>query len=185
MPRKQLLALVLLCGVLGFVLYRQLTPDTTGGASAPSNVAGQNTASSGGGGTDVADVRLELLQAQGEPYTAPKRDPFRFRQQAAPAVTQTLKPAVDLTPKPFVPPPPPPPPPIGSKLRVLGILVGQSGLRVASLSDGTAAPPILAVQGDVVLGLYRVLRVDVDAVEMAYADGTGARARIPLPDATR
>jgi hypothetical protein len=68
---------------------------------------------------------------------------------------------------------------------VLGIIQGESGARVASLSDGTAAPPILAVEGDVVLGRYRVLRVSPDAVEMDYADGSGARARIPLPPPTR
>jgi hypothetical protein len=174
---------VALAGVLGVVLYTQLAPGETGPASAPSNEVATQAA---GSAPVVADVKLELLEANTDPYTVPKRDPFRFRAKPEPPPPPPVRREAVLPPGPPPPPPgPPPPPPIGSKLRVLGIMVGESGRRVASLSDGTSAPPILAMQGDVVLGMYRVLRVDTNAVEMAYADGSGARARIPLPESSR
>jgi hypothetical protein len=178
---RQLAILGVLIVALAWLAYGAFQTDQATGAGAPSNTS----APRGGGGAaapEVTDVKLHLLEATREAYSAPRRDPFRFKPKPAPPPPRTPPPP----PLANLPPPgPPPPPAIGSRIRVLGIMQGESGVRVASLSDGTAAPPILAVEGDIVLGRYRVLRVDADAVEMDYADGSGARARIPLPPPTR
>jgi hypothetical protein len=52
--------------------------------------------------------------------------------------------------------------------------------RIAVLHDGTLNPPMHGVEGDVIQGQYRLVRVLPNAVELAYLDG-GSPQSIPLP----
>jgi hypothetical protein len=80
----------------------------------------------------------------------------------------------------FVPPAAPAaPPPRPIPLKYLGFALSANGARVALLQDsGDMRRPFTGLQGDVIEGQYRLLRVDAEAIEVAYLDGTGRR-RIP------
>ena len=72
---------------------------------------------------------------------------------------------------PPVPTGPPPPPPI--TLRFIGLVEAPSQAgRVAILSDGRGNV-VYGKEGDTIEGRYRLLKVGVDAVELAYVDGRG------------
>ena len=127
-------------------------------------------ASAAQGGGPVADVRLDLLTATGGDAATVSRNPFRFQQRAVPAVRRAAAPAPQFTAPP-VPTGPPPPPPI--TLRFIGLIEAppRTG-RVALLSDGRGGL-MSGREGDTVDGRYRMLRVGLDSIEMAYLDGRG------------
>lgn len=123
------------------------------------------------GAGPVADVRLDLLTATGGDTPTVSRNPFRFEQRAVPAVRRAAAaPRPEFTGPP-VPTGPPPPPPI--TLRYIGLIEAppRTG-RVALLSDGRGGL-MYGREGDTVDGRYRMLRVGLDSIEMAYLDGRG------------
>jgi hypothetical protein len=64
---------------------------------------------------------------------------------------------------------PPPPPPI--PLKFIGkVESGKAGL-VAVLSDNRGV--YQGRQGDIIEGRYRILRIGVESVDLAYLDGRG------------
>ena len=172
---RQTYLLIGLLVVLGGVITYQLSPaDTAGSGASPSN----RSASTRTPDTmQVVDLDLERLKPGADTFQAPKRDPFSFRPPPAPPpppqpVRTTQAPV-------FVAPQPPAPPPVKPiPLKYIGFVQSPNGVRVAMLTDGSVRPGLLGRQGDVIDGQYRLLRVDVNEVEMAYLDGTGRR-RIP------
>ena len=50
--------------------------------------------------------------------------------------------------------------------------MGPERDKIAVLSDGRGGP-INGKEGDLVLGQYRILKIGVESVEIAYADGRG------------
>jgi hypothetical protein len=76
-----------------------------------------------------------------------------------------------VNPVPQGPPPPPPLPPIA--LKFIGIIESPTSARkIAVLSDGRN-PPFHGVEGDIIEGRYRILKIGVESIEVAYADGRG------------
>ena len=122
------------------------------------------------GAGPVADVRLDLLTASGGDTPTVSRNPFRFQQRAVPVARRAAPPRPEFTAPP-VPTGPPPPPPI--TLRFIGLIEAppRTG-RVALLSDGRGGL-MYGREGDTVDGRYRMLRVGLDSIEMAYLDGRG------------
>jgi hypothetical protein len=128
--------------------------------------------------TPVDEVRLDLLTATGGDAATVSRNPFRFQQREAPpaaAAAAAARRAAAQRPEftaPPVPTGPPPPPPI--TLRFIGLIEAppRTAGRVALLSDGRGGL-MHGREGDTVDGRYRVLRVGVDSIEMAYVDGRG------------
>jgi hypothetical protein len=118
----------------------------------------------------VADVRLDLLTATGSDTSTVSRNPFRFQPRAVP-VARPAAPRSEAVVAPPVPTGPPPPPPI--TLRFIGLIEAppRTG-RVALLSDGRGGL-MSGREGDTIDGRYRMLRVGVDSIEMAYVDGRG------------
>jgi hypothetical protein len=175
--RQSLLLAVLVAVLAAVVVYQMRGPEP---AAAPLSSSNPAAGAQDGGAArgEVTDVRLELLTTDASAFRAPRRDPFQFRTNTPPPVVERapVAPPVNRTPP---PPPPPARPPISASIRLLGIY-DVSGRRVAVLHDGTKNPPIHGVQGDVIEGRYRLLRVDQSAVELAYLDG-GSPQRIPLP----
>jgi hypothetical protein len=69
--------------------------------------------------------------------------------------------------------PPPPPPLAPITLKFIGIVETAShGERIAILSDGRNAP-FYGKEGAIIEGRYRILKIGVESVEIAYADGRG------------
>ena len=76
-----------------------------------------------------------------------------------------------VAPVPTGPPPPPPLPPIGYKF--IGVVEGPAqATKIAILSDGRNAP-FTGREGDIIEGRYRILKIGVESIEMAYLDGRG------------
>src|SRR5262245_58409686 len=162
--------LSVLAVALAVVIYFQLPraadpskPVTTGRPAARPTTSTPSLA--------TPDVHLKSLEEQ-RAQPGMERDLFRFR--AKPAPPPAPRPAVATAPPqaivPSGPPPPPPLPPI--PLRFIGLMDSATTNKIAILSDGRGAS-IHGRQGDTVLGQYKILRIGVESIEMAYLDGRG------------
>ena len=93
----------------------------------------------------------------------------RRRRPPPPAQVRPAAPAPP--PAPTGPPPPPPLPPI--PLKFIGVdRAPEQRQKIAILSDGRN-PPFLGQEGAIIEGRYRILRIGVESIEMAYLDGRG------------
>ena len=120
-------------------------------------------------------ARLGSRVRQAVDYVPPARNPFRFggRPAASRGTTATSAPAGPPSEAviPDLPEAPPPPPPI----RLTGIATNTvNGQRERSAVLLTPQGVMTAGEGDMV-GAYRVLRIDEDAVEVAGPDGMPRR----------
>ena len=174
-PRPAILGLaaVVLAGALLYMVW----PATTQ-APAPSNPQREQrpvpTASAGE--QSQLGVRLEAL-TQPPPEPAPDaRNPFRFyvKPLPPPPVRVTPPPPPPVTVNPNTAPAPPEFPPI--PLKFIGTME-QGTTKVAIFSDGRGLP-VYASEGQLVLGQYRLVRIQIESVVMEYPDGRG-RQTIP------
>jgi len=119
-------------------------------------------------------VHLEALEAEHPKPNSADRNLFRFKPKAPPpqsAPPVTKQQADGPPPPPPGPPPPPPPPPITVKF--IGLAdVAPGKPKIAVLSDGIGAPQV-GSEGQTVFGKYRILKIGVESIEMAYLDGRG------------
>jgi hypothetical protein len=110
------------------------------------------------------------------------------QRDGAPAISRNLfrfgaRPAPPLPPAPsrpmVIPPPPTPagPPPI--PLRLTGLMADPYGRPRAYLKDPASGAVFEVVEGQVVDGRYRVVKIGVQSVVVSYLDGSGQRT-IPL-----
>ena len=181
--RRQIVLLSILCVVLvGAVMYA-MWPAAVPKAP-PSNVSGrrpQQTQATGGSRGSL-DVRLDELKQPPPGAADVKRNPFRF--YVPPPPPPPPRPAAPVVPPPltpgdpgYVPPPPPPPPPI--PLKCIGTAqTGNMKVAIFVNSDGKGMPSY-AAEGQLVLGQYRLVKIQVESVVMEYPDGRG-RQTIPI-----
>jgi hypothetical protein len=116
--------------------------------------------------------RLQVRVRREVEYTQPQRNPFRFGAARADidrggdiAPEPVAAPSEPPVVTPFVPPPPP--------VRLSGIAEDEKGgqmERTAILSSPSGV--LLVREGDVVIGDYRVARIESEAVELVKADGS-------------
>jgi hypothetical protein len=187
--RRRQLILGALVVVLLFVIYRLWTATSAapvaasnrsaGGAPAATTQAparaGRGTGMTGARGTqggEAPDVHLESLEAERVPPGAAQRNLFRFKPKAPPPpppdAPRPAQPAIPVNP---VPAPPPGPPPIS--LKFIGIIESPTHARkIAVLSDGRN-PPFQGEEGAIIEGRYRILKIGVESIELAYLDGRG------------
>jgi hypothetical protein len=158
--------------IAAIAIYRistTFTPGTTANAASRPGVAPSRQQVAGQ--TDrVPPVDLEALKAQRPGPVDSRRDPFRFRPKPAPSPQpppqQVQQPPLPLPTGPADPPPP------RIQLKYIGILeTGKTGL-VAIFSDGRGTP-FYGKQNEVIDGRYRILRIGVESVDLAYLDGRG------------
>jgi hypothetical protein len=144
--------------------------------------AGEDT-----GPQTVPEVNLAVLaRERGEP-AGPGRNPFRFQPKPPPAPPPVTLPPPNMRPgnqtaggpvMPTRPVGPPPPPPIPLKfLGSVGKIENGQVVQIAILSDGRG--PIYGREGEEIAGQYRILKIGVESIEMAYLDGRG-RQTIPM-----
>jgi hypothetical protein len=177
--RQKVLLGLLVIVLLGVAIY-SLWPATSTSPPASSNrqaVATRGTgraeqAAPAQGTPGAPDVHLDALDAEKPKPNGTDRNLFRYKPKAPPPAPppppKAAEPAV-TAPVVTGPPPPPPLPPI--PLKFIGIM-GPENSKIAVLSD-SKGPPIPAKEGELVLGQYRVLKIGVESVEVAYADGRG------------
>jgi hypothetical protein len=180
--RRRPLLLALGVAALALLVFYVVWPAASP-SSAPSNQAreqrGQASAAgqTGSGGTGL-EVKIGELQQPPPTPTAADRNPFRFYVPPPPPPPQPTvqqPPPVVVPQGPPQPPPPPPIPPI--PLKFIGTLE-QGTKKVAIFSDGKGMP-LYASEGELVLGQYRLVKIQVESVIMEYADGRG-RQTIPM-----
>jgi hypothetical protein len=168
---------------LALVLYRAWasvgTTSVAPGSSRNTRARAAKSARSEAPPATAPDVRLESLNDERPQPVDSERNLFRFKPAAPPPRPALPPPAVvRAPPAPNVPAgSPPPPPPI--PLKFIGIVSapgapgapGQSK-RIAALVDSIGRS-FGGGEGDVVAGQYRILKIGVESIEMAYLDGRG------------
>jgi hypothetical protein len=137
-------------------------------ASSTGRGTGRTTAR-GAVGATAPDVHLEALEAAHAKPGETERNLFKFKPKPPPPVPHSDP----LPPPPVVPSGPPPPPPLPPiALKFIGVLETGNAQKIAILSDGRGAP-VYGKEGETVLGQYKILRIGVESIEMAYLDGRG------------
>ena len=116
------------------------------------------------------DVRLEALKQPPPQPDETGRNPFRFKPKAAPVLPPTRPPGdKGVKPGPPVPPPPPPTPPI--PLKFIGVTEAPSVGKIAALTD--CRHTVQGVEGEVIEGQYRIVKIGVESLVIEYLDGKG------------
>jgi hypothetical protein len=124
----------------------------------------------------AAELDITALQGERPEPEESTRNPFRFRPRAAPPPSQQMleqqrqqaAAAEQAAGGPVEPPPPPRIP-----LKYIGEMTDprNAGRRVAILSDARGV--YYGSEGEVVEGRYRIVRIGVESIELAYLDGRG------------
>ena len=131
-----------------------------------------------------ARIQLELLDKARADEDLGKSNLFAYRNSRPPEPTKVAPPP----PPPVVtnnPPPrptvvaPPPPPPIPLKYVGYAFVEPNSKVLIATLLDDTQQRHFNAVQGDIFMGRYRVLRITDTVVDVEDID-TSRRQTLPL-----
>lgn len=166
--------------VLIFVIAK-MWPGTSAAPAPASNRTGASSATHAPDGrpqaapaaTRAPGVHLDSLNAERPKPEPAERNLFRFKPPPAPPPV-AVRPAPPTPPAPVVPTGPPPPPPLAPiTLKFIGIVEATSqGDKIAILSDGRN-PPFYGKEGAIIEGRYRILKIGVESVELAYTDGRG------------
>jgi hypothetical protein len=124
----------------------------------------------------IPDIDLQALEAERPEPRGGTRNPFRFREMPAPppppaSVIQQQQAAAAAAQAAQTPVEPPPPPRI--PLKYIGEMLDPKnpGKKIAILSDSRNA--YYGREGDVIEGRYRIVRIGVESIELAYLDGRG------------
>jgi len=163
--------------VILLVVLVKMWPGTSAAPPPASNRPGSTVAARAQGGAAAAPaaptVHLQTLNDERPKPESAERNLFRFKTKPAPAPPPapvvTRPPPQAAAAAPSGPPPPPPLAPI--TLKFIGVL-GPESAKIAILSDGQN-PPFLGKEGAIIEGRYRILKIGVESVEVAYADGRG------------
>lgn len=152
-------------------------PQATPAAGRPAVVPAGSAPVSAGADIEEQAARLQARLQVERSYAEPRRNPFRFADRAAvddgvgddPAPEPAAPPAADVAPAPGV--------------SLAGIAEDAAPGGVERLAILSASTGVLIVRaGDDVLGQYRVLHVDSEAVELQLlADGTTRRLTLVSP----
>jgi hypothetical protein len=166
-------ALIVAIGALVVVRSMDDPPANPPRRNAPPGRPGRTAAQAA---TDPApSVKLDQLARNRDEPADSARNPFRFRPKPPPspppaaAVTPTPAGKPGSIGGPVAPAPPPGPPPI--TLKFIGIVEKADGTRIAVLSDGKR--PFYGVDGQEIDGQYKILKIGLESLEIAYIDGRG------------
>lgn len=167
--RRRLVALLSVLGVLVVVAGYQYWPTTP--ESAVRRAAPATGRAAAPGAISAPEVHLQALNAsRPAPEGDPERNLFRFKPKAPPPRPPAPPPPVVTAPQPTGPPPAPALAPIA--MRFIGVLEAtEHAQKIAVLSDGRGI--YQGREGDIIEGRYRILRIGVESVDMAYLDGRG------------
>jgi hypothetical protein len=172
--RRQLWLLAILSVTLIGVLWWRLLPEPVADppvTARPAQAVAARRRSAAAGGPAVEAVHLDALAVSGAKPDEGTRDPFRFNAPAPPPrpVTPVAGPGdISASQSPLAPVPAGPPPML---LKFIGILKPASTAPIAVLTDGKNV--FYGRQGETIEGRYRIERIGVESVEMAWADGQG------------
>jgi hypothetical protein len=166
--RQREIALIVAAGaIVAVVAYRagwiSSAPDAAARTESGSAAARKEPQSKG----QLTEVDLTALNAPRSKPGDALRNPFRFKPKPQPPAPTTIQTGAPPPPEPSAGPPPPP----RIALKFIGIAEGRAPGRVAILRDERGV--YYGHEGDVVEGRYRILRIGVESIDLAYLDGTG------------
>ena len=171
LERRRIIALLGLLGAVAALAAYVFWPVADATRASQSATRG-GTRGAGPSSVSAPDVHLRTLDdTRPEPETSLQRDLFRFKPRAAaPRVERQVEP---IAAAPVGPPPVPPAPTLAPiAMRFIGLVETQEHARkIAIFSDGRGI--YQGREGDIIEGRYRILRIGVESVEMAYLDGRG------------
>ena len=170
-PRTSLL--VLLGIVLAGAAMVTLRQDAAGPAAPTSNPGRpQQQARGAAFQPEQLDVKIEALsQAAAQPDDT-DRNPFTFRPKApppAPTRPPAERPPPDREPVNTAPVGPAPPPPI--PLKFIVVTEAPNVGKIAALTD--CRHTVQGVEGDIIDGRYRIVKIGVESLVIEYLDGKG------------
>lgn len=175
--RREIALVVLAIALIGTAVWRVRSADSPAPtAQAPSSAPAPRA--SGQPAPDpsaLAAVNLPALQAERPEPQDGNRNPFRFKPRPAPPLpgqgTGPARGAQQASPIPAGPIEPPQPPPI--PLKFIGLADGRDSKvgRVAILSDARGV--YYGREGEAIEGRYRILKIGVESIDLAYLDGRG------------
>ena len=137
---------------------------------AQSGSLGRNAAARPDTSVPQALKLAEMEQVPEEPQVG--RNPFRFGVPPPPPQPKYVPPTPVPTPA-YTPPIPQGPPPIPLKLTT--IVADPQGRLRAYLAYPKTGVTIEGIEGQIIDGQYRLLKVGTQSVVMSYLDGTGQR----------
>ena len=173
--RQRELALGAVAGVLLVVAaWSLLSGQPQSSATSPAN---SSTHAQARPKSPIVDVDLKALEAERPEPQEGTRNPFRFKPKPPPAPPpptaaqvkqKQQQAAAEMARGPIDPPPPPRIP-----LKYIGDMSDPKnpGKRIAILSD--ARSTYYGREGEIVEGRYRIMRIGVESIELAYLDGRG------------
>lgn len=175
--RGQFIRLGLL-GIVAVVLLWVLYGNQGQTAAPP---AASNAAAGSGGATPQAGSAMPEPLALSAHEVLPEtltvgRNPFTYGEAPRPEAPPVLPPVVNVPPPALAPPAPTGPPPIA--VRLLGVVELPDGRIVGTLRDQAGAV-FQAMEGQIVDGRYRVVKLGTQSVVLSYVDGSGQRT-IPI-----
>ena len=176
--RSRQIVLGVLVVVLVFVIVRvwpgtSAAPDPASNQPAATGATRQPPAAAAAAAPAPPAVHLDVLNGERPTPEPAEQNLFRFKVKPPPAPPPApVGPAQSI--EPVVPAGPPPPPPVAPiTLKFIGIVEAPShGEKIAILSDGRNAP-FYGKEGAIIEGRYRILKIGVESVEIAYTDGRG------------
>ena len=173
---RQLTLLAVLAAVAGMAWYLF---GGTGQTALPVTASNSPTAATGAakaaGPIGLPEpLKLAALGTTLDPEGEAARNPFRFGQPPPPP------PPKYVAPPPAPPPPPPGPPPVPDiplQLVLLETLPGN--VRTATVRDTVSSSLFSGLEGQVLDGRYRLVKIGLESVVVSYLDGSGQKT-LPL-----
>jgi hypothetical protein len=175
--RTRQLLLGALLVVLALIAYRAwpwtstvAVPASNGTAAAPR--AARARGAQPAAGKPAPEVHLNSLGEERPKPIDAERDLFRFKLKAPPPPPRVTERSGPVAP-PVLTGPPAPPPLSPIALKFIGIVQqGDASPKIAVLTDGRHMP-FYGREGDIIEGRYKILRIGVESIDLAYADGRG------------
>lgn len=172
---------LLLATTVVFISYGQFGGRGTPAAVSPaapvpaaSNAQGGRPPAAPAAGAQMpVPLNLARVERRGETPST-ERNPFRFGTRPAPPLPPPPSRPMLTTPMPQASAGPPPIP-----LKLTGLMADPYGRPRAYLKDPASGALFEVVDGQVVDGRYRVVKIGVQSVVLSYLDGSGQRT-VPL-----
>jgi hypothetical protein len=166
-------AAILLIAVVVWAVQRGTAPPAAAAPAGATASSAQPPVSK----SAITEIDLKALEAQRQEPQESDRNPFRFKPRSAPAppaavIRQQQEQAAAAAQAAAAGPSEPPPPP-RIPLKYIGEMADPKnpGKRIAILSDTRGT--YWGREGEVIEGRYRIERIGVESIELAYLDGRG------------
>ncbi len=147
------------------------TPPAAASTSAPSQAARQQARGSTTA-QGAPDVHLDSLSADRPKPGSTDRNLFRFKPKAPPPPPPGARTPPPTAP--VVPEGPPPPPALAPiQLKFIGVVEQGPGQPKIALLRDQMGNILRGAEGEVIEGRWRIVKIGVESIDMAYLDGRG------------